>query len=254
VMVHALELSNTAQEAELTTSLPSVSRITAQERLNKLAIGVSRLGLDVEAHLEDGFPPEVVLGAVRRFGADLLVLGTHGIHRGLTHLLIGSNTEKMLLASACPTLTVGAHVLAGVDLHLHMSEIVYFSDFTPEAAAAAPYALFYGREFGVPVNVCHLLPAAPELDETSRGKMAQAYCESLKQALGSSDSAWCRPTFQLDRGLELEQIFERARREHTGMIVLGVRMQSQLSRHLNTSFAYRLLAEATCPVLTIRQD
>jgi nucleotide-binding universal stress UspA family protein len=143
-------------------------------------------------------------------------------------------------------------VLAGVDLELHLNEVIYFSDFTPEATAAAPYALFYGKEFNAPVEVCQLLPMIAESNEHLRNELADEYCASMKQVLPGSDSDWCKPAFQLARGMEIEQIIERAQEERAGLIVLGVRTESQLGRHLHTSFAYHLLAKATCPVLTIR--
>ncbi|HEY1742879.1 MAG TPA: universal stress protein [Granulicella sp.] len=252
IMFHVIELSQAAREVEVETSGPSLTRKVAQERLNALATGVRRLGLQVEAHIEDGIPCKTILSAVERYKADLLVLGVHGVHRGLEHLLVGSNTEKILLSANCPTLTVGAHVLAGVDLELHLNKIIYFSDFTPEATAAAPYALFLGKEFDAPVEICQLLPVVAENNERLRMELANGYCDSLKSVLTESDSDWCRPAFQLERGMEIDQIIEHSQSGHAGLIVLGVRTESQLGRHLHTSFAYHLLAKATCPVLSIR--
>ena len=40
------------------------------------------------------------------------------------HLLIGLNTEKILLSESCPTLSVGAHVLAGIDLAVEVNAVV----------------------------------------------------------------------------------------------------------------------------------
>jgi nucleotide-binding universal stress UspA family protein len=251
VMLHVVELTQAAREVEVLKPGQSATRRFAAERLETLAVGVRRLGLPVETHTDDGLPCEVILSAVDRYNADLLVLGVHGVHRGLDHLLLGSNTEKILLSSNCPTLTVGSQVLAGVDLELHLNEVIYFSDFTPEATAAAPYALFYGKEFNAPVEVCQLLPMIAESNEHLRNELADEYCASMKRVLGN-DSDWCKPAFQLERGMEIEQIIERAQEERAGLIVLGVRTESQLGRHLHTSFAYHLLAKATCPVLTIR--
>jgi nucleotide-binding universal stress UspA family protein len=217
-------------------------------------VGVRRLGITAEVHTEEGIPSESILMAVEKYQADLLVLGVHGVHRGLDHLLLGSNTEKILLSSNCPTLTVGSQVLAGVDLQLHLNEIIYFSDFTPEATAAAPYALFYGKEFDAPVEVCLLLPVVAENNEHLKNELAEEYCKSMRQFLPGGDSDWCKPDFQLDRAMEIEQIIKRAQGERAGLIVLGVRAESQLGRHLHTSFAYHLLAKATCPVLTIRHQ
>lgn len=252
VMLHALELSQAAIEVEAGTGRPSLLRKVAHERLGNLAAGVRRLGLTVETHVDDGIPCDVILQAVERHASDLLVLGVHGVHRGLNHLLVGSNTEKILLSTTCPTLTVGSQVLAGVSLDMHLNEILYFSDFTPEATAAAPYAVFYSNEFDAPVEVCQLLPVVAEENDRLRQELADDYCRSMKQALSGTHSEWCKPAFQLERGMEVDQIIEKAQSERAGLIVLGVRTASHLGRHLHTSFVYHLLAKATCPVLSIR--
>ena len=252
IMHHVVELTPAAMGAEAITAAPSITRRVAQQRLHALAAGVRRLGIEVEAHVEDGLPCDVVLTAVERFRADLLVLGVHGVHRGIGHLVIGSNTEKILLSATCPTLTVGAHVMSGVDLKFRLDEIIYFSDFTPEATAAAPYAVFLGKEFNAPIDVCQLLPVIAENNPRLQSELADEYCKCMKAVLGESDSDWCLPAFQLEHGMEIDQILERAQSQNAGLIVLGVRTESQLGRHLHTSFAYHLLARATCPVLSVR--
>jgi nucleotide-binding universal stress UspA family protein len=251
VMVHAIDLSDPAREAELTMHAPCMSRKEATGRLDAFAAGVRRTGLTVETFVEDGVPYEVVLDAVQRHNIDLLVLGVHGIHRGLKHLLIGSNTETILLAATCPTLTVGPHVMSGIDLTLHLEEVLYLSDFTPEAAAAAPYALFFGHSFGVPVDVCQLLPVIAENNPRLRDEIAEDYCATMKRVLNSEESDWCLSAYQLDRSIAIDQIIDRAKKQTAGIIVLGAQIESHLGRHLHTSFAYQLLAKATCPVLTI---
>lgn len=207
--------------------------------------------MNIETYVEDGIPSEVILRAIATHGADMLAIGLHGIHRGLDHFLVGSNTEKILLSASCPTLTVGPHALAGVDLVLHLKEILYFSDFTPAATAAAPYALFLGKKFQVPVDVCQLIPEIAEGNPNLRRKLADEYCEMMRLVIPESHCDWCLPAFHLDHGLAIEEIVKRAQTQVAGLIVLGVRKQSQLRRHLHASFAYQLLAKASCPVLTI---
>jgi nucleotide-binding universal stress UspA family protein len=254
VMLHAVLLPPEAREAEIDTARPSVTRKAHEQRLEKLAEGVRRLGIPVETHVVDGLVYETVVESVKTYRADMLVLGTHGIHSGLGHLLIGSNAEKILLAAECPTLTIGAHVLSGFDIEQHLKEIMYFSDFTPEATAAAPVALFLGREFSVPVDLCLLLPPVGADNPRLREQLAEEYCASMRAAVGGVDGEWFTPAFQLERGMELDQLVERAQGQSAGLIVLGVHAESQLGRHLHTSFAYRVLAHATCPVLTVRRN
>jgi nucleotide-binding universal stress UspA family protein len=253
-MMHALELPYPAREAETETSRPSLTRRHAQERLQTVADGVRCAGVGVENFVEEGIPAEVIPRAVDYHSADLLVLGVHGVHRGLAHLLIGSNTEKILLSVSCPTMTVGAHVMAGVDPGLHFKEIIYFSDFTPEATTAAPYAAFLGKEFHAPVDVCQLLPEVSPDDPELRHNLAEEYCDAIRQVYPDSNSNWVMPSFHLDHGMELDEIVDRAQSQHAGLIVLGAHTETQLGRHLHTSFAYQLLSKATCPVISIRPD
>jgi nucleotide-binding universal stress UspA family protein len=252
VLLHAIELPSPAKEAEKVTSRPSLSRIAAEERLEAFAAGLRRTGLEVDTFVHDGTPCQVILNEVKGHAPDLLVLGVHGIHRGVGHLMIGSNTEKILLTVSCPTLSVGAHVLGGVDLSLKLTEILYCSDFTPEAATAASYAVLLGREFGIPVDVCHLVSTPFDQNPKSAQKVAEDYCEALRRAMPEAADPWCTPGFHLKHGLELDQILERAEAETAGLIVLGVRTESHLGRHLHTSLAYQLLTRAACPVLSIR--
>jgi nucleotide-binding universal stress UspA family protein len=252
IMLHALELSNPAREAELGTSRPSVTRKAAIERLSTFAVSVRCTGIEVETFVEDDIPSDAILRAVNDHSADLLVLGIHGVHRGLAHLLVGSNTERILCSAICPTMTVGAHVLAGVDPALHFKEIVYVSDCTPEAAAAAPYAVFLGREFQAPIDVCHLMPDVVEDNAGRLQDLAENYCEAIRQALPDAGQDWGEPSFHLDRGMEAGEIIDRAQNQSAGLIVLGVHAESHLGRHIHTSLAYQLLATATCPVISIR--
>lgn len=251
LMVHAIELTQPAREAEMVSGKASLLRKSAEERIEALAAGVRRLGIQVEVHLEEGNPWDVLLRAADPTRIDLLVLGTHGVHRGLDHLLIGSNTERILLSSCCPTLTVGRHVMGGVDLDLRLTEILYISDFSPEAAAAAPFALMLGRDFGAGVDICQVMPASAEHNAPMREALAKEYSETLRSLLPDGGHRWSSAAFQLDRGMMKEQVLERAKADAAGLIVLGVKSQSHLGRHLHTSFAYQLIAEATCPILTV---
>jgi universal stress protein family protein len=155
VLLHAVELSPPAEEAEAVMGRPSLSRIAAQESRKTFAAGLRRTGLEVKTLVEDGTPCRVILKTVEGNLPDLLVPGVHGSYRGVEHHLIGSNSGKILLTVSCPTLSVGVHVLGGVNLSLKLEEILYCSDFTPEAAAPAPYAMLRGKTFDVPVDIFH---------------------------------------------------------------------------------------------------
>lgn len=252
IMLHAVELSYPAREAETESRRPSVTRWQIMDRLETVAVGIRNSGIQVETYVEEGVPSDVILHAISSHSADLLVLGIHSVHRGISHLIIGSNMEKILLAATCPTMTIGNHVLTGIDPILHLNEIIYYTDFTPEAAVAAPYAAFLAKEFNVPVDVCELLPE--DADSLLRlGQNPKIEVDRTSSTVATaSQSPHSRPALQLERGMEFDQIIDRAESLRAGLIVLGVHTVSQLGRHMHTSFAYQLLSKASCPVLTVR--
>jgi nucleotide-binding universal stress UspA family protein len=212
-IVHAFELSPQAQEVEMLAHRPSVSREHMLSRLEAFATRVRRLGISTEIDLRDGEPCASVIRSATDNKADLLVLGTHGVYRGLTHVFIGSNAEKILLSSPCPTLTVGRHVMAGIDLDLNFRKMLVVSDMSPESAFASRYAACLGENLGLEIEV---LPV-------------------------SADSA----------APDLQKVIERATICADGLLILGVRNQSAWKRHRHASFAFELVAKSACPVLSV---
>lgn len=58
-----------------------------------------------EGEMLTGDPVQGILQEARGFGADLIVMGTHG-RRGLEHFFVGSVAEKVVRESSVPVLTV----------------------------------------------------------------------------------------------------------------------------------------------------
>jgi nucleotide-binding universal stress UspA family protein len=239
-------------EAELETRSPCMTRLDAQKRLDALAATISASQVPTETRVLNGVPWECILASVPSYRADMLVLGVHGIHRGLTHLLIGANTERILMSAPCPTMTVGAHALAGVEMGFHPKEILYYSDLSQAAAAAAPYAFWFGKMFDAPVEVCQLTPEKAEKNPELLRRTVERYCASVARLIPEGQPDWCKSACHLQRSVAVDQVIDRATTNAAGMIVLGLKHRSTLGRHIRTSFAYRLLANASCPILTIR--
>lgn len=62
-------------------------------------------GVAADEHSGVGDPAEVILGAIKKTGADLVVMGSHG--RGaLRKLLLGSVVSKVLASSTVPVLVI----------------------------------------------------------------------------------------------------------------------------------------------------
>ena len=250
-IVHAIELPPAAQEVEVLYRRTSVTREQTLSRLVALASGVRRLGIHTEIDLREGEPCPAVLDSAADNNADLLVLGTHGIYRGLEHVFIGSNAEKILLSAACPTLTVGRHVMAGIGLDARFRRILLVSDLSPESVAAAKYAVSFGQELGIEIEI---LPLAPddEHDSEKVREIAERYCANL--CLPSiSIQEWCDPAYLQKAMTSAKKVLERAMTCADGLLILGVHGESSWKRHIHACFAFELVARSACPVITVHE-
>ncbi len=62
-------------------------------------------GVKARTMLRVGIPHEEIAAVAEEEGADLVVMTTHG-RKGLSHLLLGSVTEKVIRTAPCPVLVV----------------------------------------------------------------------------------------------------------------------------------------------------
>lgn len=243
-ITHAFEPTQEAVEAEFRIHQPSASRADALARLERLGNGARRLGADVSIDLREGRPAKSIIQAALEVRADLLVLGTHGVYRGLEHLLIGSNAERLLLSAPCPTLTVGRHALAGVDATLTFQEIVLITDLKADSKTAAVYAFFLARHFGAPLNVYVL---AEDTRKGSSEDAVAAFFRDLKQDQDPSQS--CR--YEIQSIGSPQDAIRRAENSPNSLAVTAVRPISHLDQHLHSSFAFELTARSSSPVLSV---
>jgi nucleotide-binding universal stress UspA family protein len=250
-IAHSFELSHEAEEAEMISHQPSVSRANALSRLEAFASGIRRLGIDVRVDLRNGEPCTAILKAATENHYGLLVLGTHGIYRGLHHVALGSNAEKILLSAPCPALTVGRHVMAGIDLEPRFSDLLVVSDFTIECVNTAAYALRLGRAFGLSVDIVHMSITDKKIASEHCNAIAAKFSDLQSVDPAAVDWRWCLPQYHQERISSAEEIIRRAEAITNSLIVSSVHPASRINRHLHASFAFELSARAACPLLSL---
>ncbi len=78
----------------------------AQRRVNKVVDVCRAAGLQCAAHtLEAAHPWEAIIQHATRNGCDLIIMASHG-RRGMRALLLGSETQRVLVHSTVPVLVV----------------------------------------------------------------------------------------------------------------------------------------------------
>ncbi len=112
-MVHVLDMSWLPIGPELaidTGALSEARRGVGEKILAAARDTVQQAGFEAEAVLLETETPiqqiaEVISREASRWGADLVVMGTHG-RRGFQHLMLGSVAERMARLSSGPVLLI----------------------------------------------------------------------------------------------------------------------------------------------------
>ena len=188
---------------------------------------------------------------------DLAILGTHG-RTGAMKLLLGSVAEEIFRRARVPVLTIGPSVRKGFHSGGQFRRVLFATDFTPEAKAAAPYAISMAQENQARLVLLHVM-RDPDLKTTKRtpqDSVANAM-HQLYEIVPPEAELWCRPEPTVRYGHPAERILEAANELEADLIVLGVRDAAGhlgVTTHLERTTAHKVVARATCPVLTVRAE
>jgi nucleotide-binding universal stress UspA family protein len=221
--------------------------LQAREQLDELSGQFE--GIPKEELVAQGGITDTLLDMIEEKRIDLVVVGTHG-HRGLKRVVLGSVAEEVFRNSPCPVLTVGPHVSLGAHNGTAFRNVLFPTDLSKESFQAAPYALSLSWEYATPLTVVHVLPLATAT-QTGIEALASAFRQNTKALLPAEAAPWCDPEYLVGVGGPVETILRVAREQQAGLIVLGVKRAGPLASHRTRNVAYRIVAEAECPVLTV---
>ncbi|MFP8879025.1 MAG: universal stress protein [Myxococcota bacterium] len=108
VLFHAYHLPVEFQQLEgayLPPDFWANVKAEAQQSLNRFETDLRNKSLQVESVVREGYAATAIVEEAAEIGADLIVIGTHGLS-GLKHMLLGSIAERVVQKAPCPVLTV----------------------------------------------------------------------------------------------------------------------------------------------------
>jgi nucleotide-binding universal stress UspA family protein len=267
--LHAAHVLSDASLLMMTGGVDYVSMSTIYEDAHDEAKGKLE---ELSAHLEGiehrnyvrhGQVWKSLAGIVDENQIDLIVVGTHG-RSGFGKLLLGSVAEDILRHAPCPVLTVGpkvsgraklpvfpAHVRDLAPAELELRHVLFATDFSQYALYAAQEAVALAEEFRSHLTLLHVMEDYAELGSRPE-RMAQNVCR-LKALIPSGAALQYAPDSVLEFGSAADGIVKVASSREADMIVLGARASGQGgTTHLPWSTAHHVIAQAHCPVLTLR--
>ena len=248
--LYVFEFGPHSANVELLDHLPSRERKEAEELLATFVRESGVLGVIPRVVEDESFVTTAILKSLIATSSGLLVIGTEGIQDGIDHFMLGSNTEALMLGSRCLTMTVGPRVPPITNEAVAFKKVIYISDLSVASIAAATYAVAFGQTFGVPTDLYQITSNAAREEPLRLEKVAAHYSDILRFVDPALPSEWFDPEFHLSRVVSEEELVAIST-QSSNLIVLGVQPASFLQRHLRTSLAYKLVATAASPVLTV---
>ena len=241
------------------------SRRTAQELEQELLQRGALTGLHHEFIVREGNVWEQLELLIREKQVDMVVLGTHG--RGaLGKLLLGSVAEQVFRHADCLVATVGpgSSMDSLIEKPKPVRPFLFPTDFTPASLHALPYAISLANHFGAKLVVLHVLPVAPipegfhwstTGDLTQMREEARIASQRQFDALNLQHTRMAiPPEFMVEYGIPSEQILLASHTLKADLIVIGLHRPAHLdpASHMPWNLAYKVVVDAHCPVLTIR--
>lgn len=250
-IVHVFEFASTVPpqvEGQLLELEPFYAQ--TQAALARLKQQAERAGIACETVLAGGLAYEAILATIEEKNVDLAILGTNALH-GFERLVFGSTAEAVLRKAPCPVLTIGPRALDAGALPESDAPVVFATDFHRTTIPAICYAASFCKLSGSPLHCLHVLPRTLE-DGKQSHIIPKIMTEALQHMAKESGTSMELPVCAITYGSEVSHaIVDYAAQQHAKLILLGVREASIAASHVPAHIAYRVIAEATCPVLTM---
>jgi nucleotide-binding universal stress UspA family protein len=226
-------------------------------------------GIPHRNYVRHGQVWKTLAGIIDENQIDLVVVGTHG-RTGLGKLLLGSVAEDILRHAPCPVLTVGPKVSGRaklpvsahghdvfsrdlVPIELELRQIVFATNFAHDSLRIAQAAVSLAREFRARLTLLHVIEDYSQLGR--RPDLIEDKVCRLQSLVPNDAALQYPPETVLEFGSAAERILKVASDREADMIVLGARASAQAaSTHLSWSTAHYVIAQAHCPVLTVRAE
>jgi nucleotide-binding universal stress UspA family protein len=242
--------------------LPEVDRATMERRVSEFVTATPGAA-DVTVHLCEGANVrEEVLREASEIGADLIVLGSHGL-TGIKRLMLGSTAEDVLRHAPIPVLIVPAHATSTASTGVPFKQIVCAVDFEADSYRALRYAFDLAQESDAQLTLLHAveMPAVHvgaddvmfDLEFTRQAAIRDAR-ERLESLVPDAARAYCTVHADVVEGPAQHAILQLATDVGADLIIMGVRDRSAFDVAVFGSHAQAVVRAAHCPVLTVHQD
>jgi nucleotide-binding universal stress UspA family protein len=234
---YELQAPDTLAPPMVNMELMQAQETAARERLEAWKAEAAGEGVTLEPRVRTGPSAyEGILEEVDESQPDLIIMGRHG-YTGLTRLLMGSVTARVIGHSPCHVLVVPREV------PLSFKRLLVASDGSPFSGAAWTEALSLAKTMGS--DLIGVSVAASDRDIPVATQVVRTLEEEASRQGITLDT-------MIPMGRPEEGIVKAADFKGASLIIVGSHGRTGLKRLLMGSVAERVIGGAQCPVLVVK--
>ncbi len=258
---------------------------SAKKKLVKMS---EQLDFECEIIVSSGHVADEINHIAQENNFDMVIAATHG-GSGIKRFLVGSVTDRLVKILQCPLLvlyTKEKHQASPIDETIKFKRILVGCDFSPDSKLAFDYALSLAQEFQTQLYLAHVIRPTEQIQLTEsdyiktqgsdyinwtrseyldiqqitkddnlsdKTDLFSRLEERLSNMVTEDSKNWCTPITTLLEGQPYKELIAYALQKEMDMIVVGVHGHSLLERFMVGSTAERVISQASCPVLVVRQ-
>jgi nucleotide-binding universal stress UspA family protein len=234
--------------------IPYVDKAKIVRDLRVMLLGVARQfesqGITCDTAVRDGSAIDVIREELIRSHATRLIMGTHG--RGkLGQLALGSVAHELITEVDIPIFVVGPHA-RGTTKHVTPRRILHPVSLTGNYRESLHLALEIARAYRAELTLLHVLDQ--DIEQSMDPERTKSWAKNALDALVPDGTNLAPPVHtSVTSGKLDEEVLKAAAQTGADWIVLGADGGLR-SWFFNESAACKLLAAASCPVLTLRHE
>jgi nucleotide-binding universal stress UspA family protein len=200
-----------------------------------------------EVFVEDGRIGPRLDQMARDKDVDLALVGWRDANDPLRREIV----EQVLAATTVPVLVLGPGIDRTREPRIEPATILYPTDFSPHAAAAAQHALSWAQEYQSWLTLLHVVEGVDPWSEPERSRLEEPFHRWMSELVGEEPPAWCEIEHLVDFGNPAERVISTARDIDAGLIVIGRAGMDGASHMGPGPTTMEVLLRAHCPVLVI---
>ncbi|MDP2273312.1 MAG: universal stress protein [Archangium sp.] len=236
------------------TAFVTLERRVLEALVARVTAVTGRASADFEVELGAGSAHSAIVEDAERLGVDLIVVGGGG-PRGVMRAVLGAVAERVVRYAHCAVWVARPSPAAG--------PVIAASDLSDPSMPAIEAGVDFGKRRGVKVSVMHALAFQQVLPPMASAGMpamplwSPADFEKIRAELGQQLTTAVRrfdPDAEVivSEGRPATLILELAQQRSAGLICVGTKGRSGLSRMVLGSVAEEVVRHAGCAVLVVR--